>query len=739
MTGRTLFGRELTAEIRRFIRLAAVAASLAAVSSILLLAISGWFLTAAAIAGAAGSVAAYAFNYLIPSATIRLLAILRTVSRYGERLWSHEAALLAMAGLRGRLFARLAAQDSRTAPDFAGGDASARLIGDIDALEDLIVRRPTLPASLVGAIVSVFIAAFAGWHVAAVLLVLIAALPFLLGGLARHLTRVPARDAAEALGALRTSYVDYAEARAEIVAYGLTEQVVQALAVTAADLDRANARLFRGEGAIAAVLALYAGGTAAMVVATATASAPRVALALLASVSAIEAMAAWARTSLRQARVAEGLRRLADLEALPLPPPVAVASRAMALPLAIGSEQIEPGGRVAISGRSGSGKTLLLESLAGWRPVLFALGIADIPIDLAPAAMIREQIALSPQDAPMIAGSIADNLRVARPAVDRDAMWQALHIACLDDRLRAAPGGLDTTLGEGGGLLSGGERKRLSLARAVLAGRPWLLLDEPTEGLDPATERVLVERLDNWLVRTGTGLVLVSHRPGPLALVERTISMAGIRTRKLGNFSRQSELFIHASHCPQRVDCHEQITLRGDAAAVGFNCLALGVEKGELRFGTRLYLEPCTAQRALASGCPGACGNQDRARCADSLVALRCLLFDRVARCLVVVPARLELGLGAALPSARLTAGVQLPVQAETGADTVGLVAGKEFVPHARCPGIGTECRQAIRLGRRDAGTGRLQHCIGAAELRVACHRLCDGNINAGRNGGRIG
>ena len=532
MSRKSVFGHDLTPEVRRFMVLAAVAATVAAVSSILLLAISGWFLTAAAIAGAAGAAAAYAFNYLIPSAMIRLLAILRTVSRYGERMWSHQAALLAMAGLRGRLFARLVEQDSRNAPDLSGGDASARLIGDIEALEDLIVRRPTLPASMIGAVLGVTIAAFAGWQAAVVLLALLALLPVILRKLATRLTREPAREAAEALGRLRDSYVEYAAARAEIIAYGLADRITLDLNRIAAELDRANARLFRGEGAIAALLAVYTGATAAIVLLCATASAPRVALALLASVSAIEAMTAWARTALRQARVEEGLRRLASLEELPSAPLVPSAPGAQAMALTIGDESVAPGTRIAITGQSGSGKTLLLESLAGWRTAVFDLSLGERPVMDIPPATIRDQIALSPQDAPMIAGSIADNLRVARSGVDADAMWLALHIACLDERVRAAPDGLETTLGESGGILSGGERKRLSLARALLAGRPWLLLDEPTEGLDAKTEAELIQRLRAWLEESGTGLILVSHRPAPLTLAEWTLAISEVPRRQ---------------------------------------------------------------------------------------------------------------------------------------------------------------------------------------------------------------
>ena len=174
------------------LRWALLCAILAGLSSVLLLALSGWFLTAAAIAGAAGSAVALTFNYLIPSAAIRALAIIRTVSRYGERLLSHRAALTAMAGLRSELFGRLATQDSRHAPDLSGGDASARLLGDIEALEDLVVRRPTRPASLIAAAFAVGLTLYAGWESALALALLLAALPLLLKLAADAWTRRPA-------------------------------------------------------------------------------------------------------------------------------------------------------------------------------------------------------------------------------------------------------------------------------------------------------------------------------------------------------------------------------------------------------------------------------------------------------------------------------------------------------------------------------------------------------------------
>ena len=98
----------------------------------------------------------------------------------------------------------------------------------------------------------------------------------------------------------------------------------------------------------------------------------------------------------------------------------------------------------------------------------------------------------------------------------------------LADRIRADPHGLDAWLGENGDTLSGGERRRLNLARALLRPAPWLVLDEPTEGLDAATEHRVLAGLSAHLARSDQGLILISHRPAPLALCDQRIQVAGI-------------------------------------------------------------------------------------------------------------------------------------------------------------------------------------------------------------------
>ncbi len=522
------FPLPLPPRVRGRIALGFAAALAAGVGGLVLLALSGWFLTAAALAGASGAAAIAAFNYLIPAAAIRGLAVVRTAARYGERLWSHEAALHALAGLRSTLFARLAHADGRSAPDLSGGDASARLIGDIAALEDLVVRRPGIPAAFGTMLVGLIAVALAGWLAAVLLVGVLALLLAALATLPMRLSAAPAAEAAAATAALRRMMVDYAAARSEIITYGLADRVTGLLVAQADRLDAAQRQLARIEAASSGVLILGSAVAAATTLLASTAAAPLTALAMLAATASIEAVAAIARSSAREAAVAEGTERLRVLLALPAPLEPTPSNGAVPLALGLGGTQCAPGSRTALTGPSGSGKTRVIEALAGLRAPAHALSLGGKALAHLREADIRSQIALAPQEPMLIAGTVADNLRLARPGIGAAAMEQALRTAQLWERITRMPQGLDTVLGEDGGILSGGERKRLSLARALLAGRPWLLLDEPTEGLDAATEAALVAALGAWLDASGTGLLIASHRPAPLALAALQVPVSAI-------------------------------------------------------------------------------------------------------------------------------------------------------------------------------------------------------------------
>lgn len=514
---------------------ACLAAALSALAGVGLLAISGWFLTGAALAGAGGVVAVQAFNYLLPSAGIRGLAITRTLARYFERLLGHRDALQGLADLRPRLFARLASADVAEVARRGGGVAAANLGSDVESLEDLAIRRVSLVSAVIGALAGLGAAALAGPASVAILAAGLATSMVATRLAAPCLLAQPWKDHGAALERLKSLYGEYAGASVELALFGQTDRVAALLAEQAARLDHARLAIVRAEGVLQALQLTIASITVAALLAASSAALPWQALAALAAAAAFEALGGLGHSFLQRARVDAALARLEVIAALPerprtgasLPPRPAIALGCGAAAL-----HVAAGGRVRITGPSGSGKTRLAMTLAGLRrDAPEAALVGGVPAASLGIEALRPTFAVSSQDAPLLAGTVADNLRLARPGVTEEEMWAALDVACLSDTVRAMPDVLDTWLGADGARLSGGQRKRLSLARALLAGKPWLVLDEPSEGLDLQTEKRLAQALDTWLHDSGTGLVLVNHRPGLNWLATRVYAVNDTQLR----------------------------------------------------------------------------------------------------------------------------------------------------------------------------------------------------------------
>ncbi|MFJ9563519.1 thiol reductant ABC exporter subunit CydD [Streptomyces fuscichromogenes] len=187
---------------------------------------------------------------------------------------------------------------------------------------------------------------------------------------------------------------------------------------------------------------------------------------------------------------------------------------------------VEPGETVALVGPSGVGKSTLLSVLLGFvRPAAgrVRVGGADLA-DLDPAQW-RSRIAWVPQRPHLYAGTIAENVRLARPGADDDAVREALRDAGALEFVEALPEGVETVLGEDGAGLSAGQRQRLALARAFLADRPVLLLDEPTAALDGVTEGEVVAAVRR--LSEGRTVLLVVHRPALLSAADRVVRLSG--------------------------------------------------------------------------------------------------------------------------------------------------------------------------------------------------------------------
>ncbi|MDO8902357.1 MAG: ATP-binding cassette domain-containing protein [Phenylobacterium sp.] len=527
--------QSLVAEQRRrqgtTLGLSALAAAVLALCAVLLMGLSGWFIAAAAAAGAGGKAAVMAFNYLLPSAGIRLLAILRTGARYGERLAGHAAALNALAEIRPALYRALARGRPEAALALSSGEASARLVQDVDAVETLFVRLSAPWAAGAALAAGLALTLLAGPGPALCLLVAMGLL--LVSGrlLARRVSTEPGREVQAAVGGLKDSVAAYLAAGPDLVCYDLEDQAVAAVMTHDQRLGRAQSQVVDGEALMAVLQAVVSGlAAAAVLLAARDVAIPLAALAALSTVVALEGASGLLRAFERAGAASEAERRL-DAVLIPLAEPARspdpFGPRDLTLPVG-GGVRLSPGARVALVGPSGCGKTQMLERLIGLRTEnLEGLAIAGAPLARLTPDFVRSQFAYGPQDARLLTGSIRDNLRLGSPRASEAELWLALADAGLEDRVSTLAGGLDAWVGEGGARLSGGERRRLSLARALLRPSPWLVLDEPTEGLDGQTEALVIARLAQRLSRTGQGLLLVSHRPAPLALCERTLRLTG--------------------------------------------------------------------------------------------------------------------------------------------------------------------------------------------------------------------
>ncbi|BDV44575.1 thiol reductant ABC exporter subunit CydC [Geotalea uraniireducens] len=516
-------------------------------ANVSLMAVSGWFIASMAVAG----VTATPFNYFFPAAAIRGLAVIRTVGRYGERLVTHEAALRILAELRVWLFARLEPLAPAGLERYAGGEVAGRLRADVDALESLYLRIVAPLATGATAIVLAVVVA-AGWDrtTAVVLLLFLLLAGGALPLLARRLAAAPGRRSTELAGELRSLVTEGVQGAEELLLLGAVER-------QAARVDELSRRLVADQerlarlGGLTAAGGIACGGLAvAAVLATGGAAVtagrlagPELVMLLLFTAAAFEAAGGMpaALQLLPAARAA--IRRLRDLAeasppvpepATPVPAPTTcgVAFRgvtgihAPGLPeVPLADLEIAAGERLALTGPSGVGKSTYLEILLRFRDYRGSVIVGGIELRQLAADEMRRLVTVVPQRPHLFNGTIRENLLLANPAAGAAELGQALDDAGLAAWVAALPEGLDTPVGEGGRAVSGGEARRLALARALLKEAPLVLLDEPTEGLDAATERQVVARLAERC--RGKTLLVITHRPACLALAGRVVRLPG--------------------------------------------------------------------------------------------------------------------------------------------------------------------------------------------------------------------
>ena len=530
---------ELRAVLRPFLAsapqrlaLGAAMAALTVLAGMALLGLSGWFITATAIAGTSVSTALL-FDVFMPSAGIRLLALGRTASRYGERLVTHDATFAALADLRERLFRGWARPDAARQLLARPARLLFRLTADIDALESLYLRLlvPALAALAAALLAGIVLGAMQLWLGIGLALWLVAAGWGIAWTVARLAHPASVRRA-QAVEALRQRMVDLVAGQTDLAMAGRLGAQCDLLAAADGRLARADLALNRldtGAGfayGMAGTLTLTAVLLAVgLLVDSGTIGVPAAALALLIALTATEPFAALRRGALEAGRTRLAVRRLAPrMTAADLGPPTSglttSAVRMYRVTAAHAGSRVDAlrdvslivgaGERVALIGVSGAGKSTLLSAIA---------------CEIAPQSghVRAPPHCLLTQRTELFQDSLRDNLRLADPAADDARLWDVLEAAGLAADIRNTAHGLDTLLGEGGLGLSGGQLRRLALARLLLRDVPLWLLDEPTEALDADIAHDVLRRLAAQA--DGRTLIVATHLRREADIADRLLRL----------------------------------------------------------------------------------------------------------------------------------------------------------------------------------------------------------------------
>ena len=514
-----------------------------------LLALSGWFITAMGMAG----LGLMTLNYFTPAAAIRGLAVLRTVGRYVERLVTHEATFRLIAALRVWFYRHLEPLAPARLQHYRGGDLLSRIRADIDSLDNLYLRvlAPTAAAAVSALAMVTFMARFSG-AVALLDAAGLAAAGVALPLAARRLGHGPGGRAVAIRAALRSTVADGVRGLAELDVFG----AVAAHGVRVAEQGGALMNEGRQLARLSAVTSALSGLVAQMTLWSALVLAiplirsgalpgpdlAMVALFVLASFDAVAplplAFGALGETMAAARRIFEIVDAAPAVRdpARPAPAPCRFDIRMRGLhmryrddvPWALDGIDLEvpEGGSLAIVGETGAGKTSLLNVLLRfWDYQEGTVEIGGVSLRNLSGATVRSLCAVVAQETHLFNASVRDNLLLARPGASADQLRCALRDAGILDEIEALPRGLDTIVGETGTRFSGGQARRIAIARALLKDAPILILDEPTEGLDAATEQAVLHALDRLM--RGRTTLFVTHRPQALRHVNAVVRLNG--------------------------------------------------------------------------------------------------------------------------------------------------------------------------------------------------------------------
>ncbi|WP_172564138.1 heme ABC transporter ATP-binding protein/permease CydC [Vibrio navarrensis] len=502
-------------------------------ASIGLLTLSGWFLSAAGIAGL--TIARETFNYMLPGAFVRGFAMGRTAGRWGERVVSHNATFKLLTDLRIFFFSKLAPLIPGRVSNLRDADLLNRLVADIDSMDHVYLRL--ISPMVVGTLGIAGLTAVLCWFdmtlgltLGAILLALLLCWPVLFYKLGKRNGAELTQHRAQ----LRIATLDWLQGYSELTLFGAETRYRTAI-------GEAQQRLMRNQyfnahfsGLAQALLMLANGWTLVLMLWLAADGVggnppdPMIVLVAFATMASVELLMPIAGAFQHLGQTLSSARRLNEVilsepEVRFPTEPVAHSgefsiaynnvsfrypdSEKMALQNV--NLFIPAGSRIAIVGQTGSGKSTLLQLLNRyWDVQSGSIEIAGQPLTQWNESQLRQTLSVVSQRVDILNGSLRDNLLMASPQASDETISQVLNEVGLGNLLDHD--GLNAWLGDGGRQLSGGEKRRIGIARALLHDAPILLLDEPTEGLDKQTEQQIMQLFANHFA--GKTVVFITHR-----------------------------------------------------------------------------------------------------------------------------------------------------------------------------------------------------------------------------------
>ncbi|HUX19976.1 MAG TPA: thiol reductant ABC exporter subunit CydC, partial [Spirochaetia bacterium] len=512
-----------------------------------LLALSSWFIASTAIAGAAH----LTMDFTLPSTGVRGLALGRTGGRYLERLVNHNTTFRILSRLRVWFFTRLEPLAPARLSRYRSGDLLSRIRADIDTLDDFYVRGfvPVLVAFLSVATIALFISGFSV-KLMAVDLAALAAGGVLLPLLLMWLGTRPGRERVAAASNLRAAVVDGAQGSAELLAFGALETHMEKMIDLSAELTQSERRLNGLEGGadggiiLASGLAMW-GGTLLLVPVVAGGVLPPADIAMLSvlMLASFESIMPLPGVFKRIGEMAAAARRLFEIidaePAVEEPTPSSVRLSGTHLEVEglrfrYGEDQpwildglsfeVRRGERLAIVGPTGAGKSSLVNVLLRfWDYSGGRVRVDGVELRSRGSGEVRGLFSAAEQVPFLFHATLRENLLIGDPGADDAKLQGILEAVELGELLKTMEQGVDTVVGEGGLKLSVGQARRLSVARALLKEAPFLILDEPTEGLDDATADRLLDSIARSSVNRA--LIIISHRRRDLRIADRVIKI----------------------------------------------------------------------------------------------------------------------------------------------------------------------------------------------------------------------